>query len=111
MPDGESRPRRRGHRMTDPTMRRAHHRLHGRPMTDNTDAGLIGRAYVKRVAELEAEGMTTSDAQAAADAELLEAERIAARLEEIRAEIRAERISYGEIAELQSLAEYITSGD
>lgn len=37
----------------------------------DTDAGLIGRKYVKRVAELEAEGMTTSDAQAAADAELI----------------------------------------
>ena len=33
------------------------------------------------------------------------------RLEELRAEIRAERISYGEIAELQSLVDYIDKGD
>jgi hypothetical protein len=33
------------------------------------------------------------------------------RLEYLRQEIRAERISYGEIAELQSLREYIDSGD
>jgi hypothetical protein len=35
----------------------------------------------------------------------------AKRLEELRTEIRAERISYGEIAELQSLAQYIEPGD
>lgn len=35
----------------------------------------------------------------------------AGRLEYLRGEIRAERISYGEIAELQSLAEYIEPGD
>lgn len=33
------------------------------------------------------------------------------RLEYLRGEIRAERISYGEIAELQSLAQYIEDGD
>jgi len=33
------------------------------------------------------------------------------RLEYLRGEIMAERISYGEIAELQSLAEYIEPGD
>lgn len=33
------------------------------------------------------------------------------RLEELRAEIRAERISYGELAELQSLAKHIDEGD
>lgn len=33
------------------------------------------------------------------------------RLEYLRQEIRAERISYGEIAELQSLAAYIDPGD
>ena len=33
------------------------------------------------------------------------------RLEYLRGEIQAERISYGEIAELQSLAEYIEDGD
>jgi hypothetical protein len=34
-----------------------------------------------------------------------------ARLEYLRGELRAERISYGEIAELQSLAEHIEKGD
>jgi hypothetical protein len=38
-------------------------------------------------------------------------EAIRARLEHLRTEIRAERISYGEIAELESLAEYIEPGD
>ena len=33
------------------------------------------------------------------------------RLEYLRDEIRAEKISYGEILELQSLAEYIDNGD
>ena len=33
------------------------------------------------------------------------------RLEELRAELRAERISYGELVELQSLAEYIDADD
>jgi hypothetical protein len=33
------------------------------------------------------------------------------RLEYLRGELRAERISYGELAELQSLAEYIEPGD
>lgn len=33
------------------------------------------------------------------------------RLEYLRGEIRAQRISYGEIAELQSLADYIEPGD
>ncbi len=34
-----------------------------------------------------------------------------ARLEYLRKEIRAERISYGEIAELQALAPYIEADD
>ena len=33
------------------------------------------------------------------------------RLEYLRQEIRAERISYGEIVELQSLVDYIDDGD
>jgi hypothetical protein len=33
------------------------------------------------------------------------------RLEYLRGEIEAERVSYGEIAELQSLVEYIEPGD
>ena len=36
---------------------------------------------------------------------------IKARLEYLRKEIKAERISYGEIAELQSLAEHIDEND
>jgi hypothetical protein len=38
-------------------------------------------------------------------------DQIKERLEYLRGEIKAERISYGEIAELQSLAEYIEPGD
>ena len=37
--------------------------------------------------------------------------KIKSRLEYLRGEIEAERISYGEIAELQSLAKYIDKGD
>lgn len=33
------------------------------------------------------------------------------RLEYLRGELRGERISYGELAELQGLAEYIEPGD
>jgi hypothetical protein len=33
------------------------------------------------------------------------------RLEELRTELRAERISYGELAELQGLAEHIEPSD
>jgi hypothetical protein len=36
---------------------------------------------------------------------------IAERLEELRAELRAERISLDELIELQGLAEYIEPGD
>lgn len=36
---------------------------------------------------------------------------IQARLEYLRGELRAERISYGELAELQGLAEHIDPGD
>lgn len=38
-------------------------------------------------------------------------ENIKARLEYLRGEIEAERISYEEVAELQDLAEYIDKGD
>lgn len=37
--------------------------------------------------------------------------KIERRLEYLRGEMRAERISYGELAELQKLARYIESGD
>ena len=37
--------------------------------------------------------------------------KIRARLEYLRQEIKAERMSYGELIELQSLAEYIDPGD
>jgi hypothetical protein len=36
---------------------------------------------------------------------------IRARLEDLRKELRAERISYGELSELQSLAKHIDPGD
>lgn len=36
---------------------------------------------------------------------------VKARLEYLRQELRAERISYGELAELQSLAEHIEEDD
>jgi hypothetical protein len=38
-------------------------------------------------------------------------DKIKKRLEYLRKEIRKERISYGEIAELQSLSQYIDKGD
>jgi hypothetical protein len=38
-------------------------------------------------------------------------EKIKKRLEYLRQELRAERISYGELVELQSLAEHIEEGD
>ncbi len=37
--------------------------------------------------------------------------RVKARLDYLRGELRAERISYGELFELQSLAPYIDPGD
>lgn len=46
-----------------------------------------------------------------ADGGLVTTPEIKARLEYLRGEIRAERISYGEIAELQGLAEHIDPGD
>ena len=36
---------------------------------------------------------------------------VTARLEYLRGELRAERMSYGELAELQGLAEHIDPGD
>ena len=44
-------------------------------------------------------------------AKLAREELAAARLEYLRGELRAETLSYGELAELQSLAEYIEPGD
>jgi hypothetical protein len=41
----------------------------------------------------------------------MSAQTIQERLEELRGEIQAQRISYGEIAELQSLAEHIDPSD
>lgn len=38
-------------------------------------------------------------------------EKITERLEYLRSELRAERISYGELIDLQSLAEHIDPGD
>jgi hypothetical protein len=42
---------------------------------------------------------------------MTKAKAIKQRLEELRVEIQAERISIGEILELQSLAEHIEKGD
>jgi hypothetical protein len=42
---------------------------------------------------------------------ILEYLRIALRLEELRLAIREESISYGEIAELESLSDHIKAGD
>ena len=41
----------------------------------------------------------------------MEKKQIKKRLEYLRTELRNERISYGELAELQSLAQYIDRGD
>lgn len=41
----------------------------------------------------------------------MDEQQIRARLEDLRTELRAERISYGELAELQDLAEHIEPGD
>lgn len=41
----------------------------------------------------------------------MDTEQIKQRLEYLRGEIKAERISYGELAELQSLADYIDKDD
>jgi len=41
----------------------------------------------------------------------MKTEEITTRLEYLRGEIKSERISYGEIAELQDLAGYIPNGD
>jgi len=41
----------------------------------------------------------------------METKKAIKRLEELRKEIKAERISYGEICELQELVKYITPGD
>jgi hypothetical protein len=46
-----------------------------------------------------------------ADAELVEELRAHKRLEKLRKAIKAENISYGEIAELQGLVKYIDAGD
>jgi len=41
----------------------------------------------------------------------MKAKKIKQRLEELRTELRAERISYGELVELQSLVPFIEQGD
>lgn len=73
----------------------------------NADVGAMGgwRTETPDVRNNEARQIRRND---------MENERISTartRLEYLRAEIRAERISYGEIAELQSLAPYIEPGD
>jgi hypothetical protein len=75
-------------------------------MTPPERAAAISRAASAFQAELDATAPTIG--------EILEADTdpgIAARLEYLRGEIRAERISWSEIAELQSLAAHIEPGD
>jgi hypothetical protein len=54
---------------------------------------------------------TPTIANGAGDRFVADTNKVLARLEEIRAEIRAERVSYGELAELQSLAAHIDEDD
>lgn len=75
-------------------------------MTPEERAAAIHRAASAFQVEL--------DTTAPAIGEILESDTdpaIAARLEYLRGEIRAERISWSEIAELQSLAGHIEPGD
>ena len=58
------------------------------------------KCWLNYLPEVTAENRTTMTTNA-----------IKERLEYLRTEIRAERISYGELVELQSLAEYIEEGD
>ena len=54
---------------------------------------------------------TDGEGTAKAAVEALVAEAVSQRLEAIRASLRAQNISYGELAELQSLAPFIDPGD
>jgi hypothetical protein len=54
---------------------------------------------------------TVRDKQHGRKPKIMSSEEIAARLEYLRGEIRAGRISYGELADLQGLAPHIDPGD
>lgn len=58
-----------------------------------------------------ASGKADGEGTAKAAVEAWVAEAVSPRLEAIRASLRAESISYGELAELQSLAPFIDPGD
>lgn len=62
-------------------------------------------------ADIEVASMTERVAADTGDGNPMTAETAAERLEYLRGEIRGERISYGELAELQSLAEFISADD
>lgn len=68
----------------------------------------IDKALNDLVSETMTEGAINTDNMKCGH---LTTKEITARLEYLRGEIRAEKISYGEIAELQSLAKYIDKGD
>ena len=73
-------------------------------MTDENDPDALrwlATLCERRVDDLEEEGGGRNMTEKTASA----------RLEELRIELRAERISYGEIAELQDLADHIEPGD
>jgi hypothetical protein len=76
---------------------------------DHSEIAIIGTPYCASCEETEGCGadveMEAYDPEAPATDEIRE------RLEYLRGEIKAERISYGEIVELQSLAEHIPDDD
>lgn len=73
-------------------------KIHVRPFTDKVGDGVkVFYSFAARVY--------------ASETGLAKETKVKMRLEYLRKELRAERISYGEIAELQSLAEYIEDGD
>jgi len=75
----------------------------------DTEAQAFDRASQELLAALVIEAMATKPW--AISYERTGDRRVAARLEYLRGELRAERISYGELAELQGLADQIEPGD
>ena len=74
-----------------------------------TEAEAFGKASQELLTQLLVEA--TSVKPWAVSYERTGDRRVAARLEYLRGELRAERISYGELAELQGLADQIEPGD
>jgi hypothetical protein len=72
-------------------------------------AGFYRKAYNRLLSD--SDGYLSADAPMPAPMDLAPAEGIRHRLEYLRGEIRAERISYMELNELQGLAQYIEPGD